>query len=261
MSEDAKQTMNQTVIVTGASRGLGAAVARIVGEMGARVVVTARSEDKLAEVVTAIQAAGGAAIAVPGDISDPVVVRAVVDAAITHFGQLDAIVNNAGVLEPITRIAETDAHDWQHNWTINVLAPVMLTQAALPHLRAQKGRVINISSGAAVSAKIGWGAYCTTKAALNMFNSTLALEEPVITALAVRPGMVDTEMQALIRREGDSAMTEQDHAFFVGHHQQGEIPAPAIPGRAIAILALYAPPEWSGEFIRWDDERVETLIS
>jgi NAD(P)-dependent dehydrogenase (short-subunit alcohol dehydrogenase family) len=252
--------MNQVVIVTGASRGLGAAVAQILGEMGARVIVTARSEDDLAHVADSVRDAGGEAVAVPGDISDPAVVRAVVGAAIERFGQLDAVVNNAGVLEPITRIADADPEAWRHNWAVNVVAPVMLTRAALPHLRAQNGRVINVSSGAAVNPKAGWGAYCAAKAALNQFNGTLALEEPAITALAVRPGMVDTEMQAALRREGKSAMTEKEYARFVDHYKRGEMSPPEVPGRAIAIMTLYAPQTWSGEFIRWDDERVAALM-
>ena len=251
--------MNQVVVVTGASRGLGAAVAQILGEMGARVILTARSEGALAGVTALVQNAGGEALAVPGDISDPATVRALVDATMNRFGQLDAVVNNAGVLGPITRIMDADVSAWTHNWAVNVMAPVMLTQVALPYLRERRGRVINVSSGAAIGVKAGWGAYCAAKAALNQFNAVLAHEEPAITALAVRPGMIDTEMQAVLRREGESAMRDDEYARFVGHYERDELLAPEHPGRAIALMALYAPLAWSGEFIQWDDERVTAL--
>jgi NAD(P)-dependent dehydrogenase (short-subunit alcohol dehydrogenase family) len=250
---------NQTVIVTGASRGLGEAVARILSDMGARVVLTARSEGKLEELAHTIHAAGREALSVPGDISDPATARTLVETAVEQFGKLDAIVNNAGMLEPVARIAEADADAWQQNWAVNVLGPILLTQAALPHLRERGGRVINVSSGAAVGAKPSWGAYCAAKAALNQFNATLALEEPQVTAIAVRPGRIDTEMQAVLRREGHGQMDDDDYARFVGYHERGELPAPDVPGRAVAVMALYAPREWSGEFMRWDDERVAAL--
>ncbi len=86
----------------------------------------------------------------------------------------------------------------------------------------------------------------------------LAHEEPDITTIAVRPGVIDTAMQAVIRDSGD-VMTENEHARFVNHYERGELQAPEEPGRAIAVLALHAPHDMSGEFIRTTDERIEAL--
>ncbi|MFZ0546164.1 MAG: SDR family NAD(P)-dependent oxidoreductase, partial [Candidatus Promineifilaceae bacterium] len=122
------------------------------------------------------------------------------------------------------------------------------------------GRVINISSGAATRGTAGWAAYCAAKAALNQITRVLALEEPTITTLAVRPGVVDTEMQAVIRSEGKSGMIQADHQRFIGFHQSGDLLAPEIPSRALVALALHAPKEWSGDFLSWDDDRVEALM-
>ncbi len=249
----------QVVIVTGASRGLGAATARILAEMGARLVLNARSEGPLLTLVDEIRAAGGGAVAVRGDVSDPAVCRAVVQAALDRFGRLDALINNAGIIEPIAPVAEASGDAWARNLAINVIGPVLMTAAALPHLRARSGRVISVSSGAALDPVSGWGAYCAAKAALNQYNAVLALEEPQITAITFRPGVVDTAMQAAIRRDGAGKMAGDEHARFVGYFERGELPPPERPGRALALLALYAPHDWSGHFIRWNEERVAAL--
>ena len=247
------------VVVSGASRGLGAATARILAEMGAAVVVTARSAVPLDALVTEIREAGGQAFAIAGDISDPTTARRCVNAAMENFGRLDAAVNNAAIIEPIARLADVSAEAWRRLFDVNVLGAVLLTQAALPHLRERGGRVINVSSGAAVHAIRAWGAYCASKAALNMFNETLAAEEPQITAIALRPGVVDTPMQEVIRKWGADAMPPEDYAHFVSLHHERQLLPPEKPARAIAKLALYAPRAWSGEFVRWDDPRVEAL--
>lgn len=250
----------RTIIITGASRGLGAAAARIAAGMGANVVLNARSADDLASVAQDIRDAGGQAEVVPGDVSQPEVIRALVERALARFGGLDALVNNAGVIEPVARIADADPEAWQRNWAINVHGPFMLTQAALPSLRERGGRVVSVSSGAAVKPKGGWAAYCASKAALNLFTGVLALEEDAITALAFRPGLVDTAMQTLIRERGAAGMLPDEHARFVNHHRAGDLNPPELAGRALAVLALHAPHEWSGSFVRWDDDAVQALV-
>lgn len=247
------------VIVTGASRGLGAAAARIAAEMGAAVVINARSADDLAAVAGEIESAGGRVLVVPGDVSQPAVCERIVAQAVDAFGRLDAVINNAGVLGPIAPLAEADADAWQRNWAINVLGPVMLTQAALPHLRQSGGRIVNVSSGAAVRGLPGWGAYCLSKAAINSLTRVTAAEEPDVIAVAVRPGVIDTEMQRMIREEGAEGMPAADHQSFVQRYEQGELLPPEAPGRALALLALYAPPELSGEFVEWDADAVQAL--
>lgn len=250
----------QTLVITGASRGLGAAAAEVAARLGVNVVLNARSAGKLEAVVQSIGEAGGTAIAVPGDVSQHKDCRALVQAALDHFGRLDALINNAGIIEPIAPIAEADPAVWEQNLAINLLGPMLLTQSALPHLRQSQGRIINVSSGAAVNPVPGWSAYCAAKSALNHFNNVLALEETSITAIAFRPGVVDTEMQRVVRQEGAGGMPESAHARFVAYHEQGELLPPEVPGMALAMVALHAPAEWSGEFVAWDEERVQALV-
>lgn len=250
----------QTILVSGASRGLGAATARIAAQMQANVVLTARSEADLEAVAQEINDAGGRAHPVVGDVGQAADCQRMVAEAIKTFGGLDALVNNAGVLVPLAPIADGDPQAWQENLKINVLGPFMLTQAALPHLRQNQGRVINVSSGAAIKAMSGWGAYCVSKAALNHFTRVLAEEEPEITTLAFRPGVVDTAMQATIRREGAQGMPAESYAKFIRYHEEGELLPPEVPGCALAVLAFHAPHTWTGAFLPWNNNEVQALV-
>lgn len=250
-----------TVIITGASRGLGAAAAGIVAELGANVVLTARSAADLAQVAQTIRAAGGQARTVLGNVAQAETIAQLIQTAISEFGRIDALINNAGVVEPIASISETDPADWEQNLNVNLLAPMQLLQAALPYLRESGGRVINVSSGAAVNPVSGWAAYCAAKAGLNMFTRVLAKEEPAVTVIAVRPGIIDTNMQATIRREGENGMPPSEHQRFIHYHQEGQLLPAEKPGRALAVLALHASRDWSGEFLSWDDEKVQALTN
>jgi NAD(P)-dependent dehydrogenase (short-subunit alcohol dehydrogenase family) len=252
--------MVPVVIVTGASRGLGAATAQAAAEMGANVILTARTRDDLERQAELIRQKGREALIVEADLNQPKDCRRVVQQALERFGDLHALVNNGGILEPMATIAQADPQAWQRNWQVNVLAPVLLVQAALPALRATAGRAVNVSSGAAEKVTPAWAAYSLAKAALNHFTRFLAEEEPEVTALAVRPGVVDTAMQAAIRDQGGEAMHSKDYQRFHGLHQQGRLLPPQAPGRALACLALFAPHVWSGEYLSWDEARVQALI-
>ena len=250
----------KTIIITGASRGLGLAVARDAAELGASVVLFARSADKLEQEAQFIRDAGGRALAVPGDVSQEADCRRVVEKTLAHFGRIDGLVHNAGVIEPIAPIAEASIEAWRQSLAINVLGPLMLTQAALPYLRQNRGRVVHVSSGAATNAIPGWGAYCATKGALNQFNRVLSIEEEMVTSIAVRPGVIDTEMQAVIRQMGAAGMPESAYQRFVKMREDGELLPPEVPGATIAVLVLFAPRDWDGDFVAWDEERVQELV-
>ncbi|HIP73203.1 MAG TPA: SDR family NAD(P)-dependent oxidoreductase [Anaerolineae bacterium] len=249
-----------TVIISGASRGLGLAAARFAAADGANVVLLSRSVERLAEAARLIEAEGGTAVPIPGDVTDAEDCAYVVAAALERYGRIDALINNAGTIEPIAPVAEADVMAWQENWAVNLLGPLQLTQVALPHLRERRGRVINVSSGAATYGLPGWGAYCAAKGALNQLTRVLAVEEPLITAVAVRPGAVDTAMQQVIREQGAAGMAPDVYERFVRKYEDGQLLPPDKPGAALAALALYAPPEWSGEFVAWDEAQVQALL-
>ncbi|MFP4306856.1 MAG: SDR family NAD(P)-dependent oxidoreductase [Desulfococcaceae bacterium] len=244
------------ILITGASRGMGAAAARWLAGAGAAVSLISRSEEALESVARDVTDKGGRAIAFCVDVAGRGACEAAVQETVRQFGRLDTVVNNAGILEPIGPISEINPHAWSYNIEVNLNGPFFMIQAALPELRKRNGRVINVSSGAAKKVIQGWSAYCAAKAALTHLNRVLAAEEPEITAIALRPGVVDTAMQGTIRENGASGMDAEKHAYFMNLKAEGKLEPPEIPARAIAWLALHAPREWSGEFLEYDDSRI-----
>jgi NAD(P)-dependent dehydrogenase (short-subunit alcohol dehydrogenase family) len=235
------------VIISGSSMGVGAATAKALGRQKVRVVMGARSRERLEEAAAVVRQRGGEALVVPVDVGHRDDCLQLVEAALEWGeGRIDALVNNAAVLEPIAPLASADADAWAKALAVNLLAPVHLIVATLPHLREQQGRIINVSSGAAVWPIERLSAYCVTKAALNHLSSVLALEEHRVTVLSVHPGEVDTAMQEQARREG-----------FVG---DGPLIHPDEAGDVIAVLALHAPHQWSGHFCTINDDYVEALV-
>lgn len=252
--------MSKVIIITGASKGIGRSAAEACARDGSKVVLVSRSSQLLQEVTNLINKQGEIALAIQGDVSKMRDCAYIINSCIEKFGQLDVLINNAGTIEPMSQISKLDPQKWKKNWLINVFGPIILTQMALPHLRKANGIVINVSSGASIEPIPGWSSYCMAKAAMNQFMRSLALEEPQITSLSLRPGVVDTEMQKNIRDNGHSGMPYENYQIFVNLYKQGKLLSPKITGQVINILSLYAPKEWSGEYISWDDERIKNLI-
>jgi NAD(P)-dependent dehydrogenase (short-subunit alcohol dehydrogenase family) len=244
------------VIVTGASRGIGASVARWLGKVGARVTLIARSPKPLERVGQDVGRLGGVALAIHGDVAKEETCHRTVEKTIDRFGRLDALVSNAAIFEPIAFVASADAAAWRRNLEVNLLGPFFMAKAGIPHLLRQKGRIINVSSGAANIPVPAATAYCASKAALIQFSRVLAEEEPSLTVLAFGPGMADTAMHALIRREGPKAMGPEQVAYYQSLKTEGKLEPPAVPARSMAWLALHAPHDWSGQFLNYDDPKI-----
>lgn len=249
-------TPRPVVLVTGASRGLGAAIACWLGKAGAAVVLSARTREALEEVAAEVRRLGGEPRVVPADVAYAESCYDLVEAALSHFGRLDAVVNNAGVLGPVAPLERTNPVDWGRNLQVNLLGPYYVTRYALPALRESRGRLVHISSGAAVRTIPGWSAYCVAKAGLLQMGRMVAAEVPGVVSVSLRPGVVDTEMQACIRREGPQGMPPELVDHFCELKAQGKLEPPEVPARSAAWLALHAPADWSGEFLQYDDERI-----
>ncbi len=170
-----------TAIVTGASRGLGLELARALAGAGWRVIANARSGVDLPGVT-----------GVTGDVNDHFHLARLIE----HAGTLDLLVNNAGALgqSPLPRLAEASLDTFREVFETNVVAPLALTQLALPLLRASGGILVNITSDAAPEAYPGWGVYGSSKAALEAVGRVLAVEEPSVTVWQVDPGDLRTQM-------------------------------------------------------------------
>jgi NAD(P)-dependent dehydrogenase (short-subunit alcohol dehydrogenase family) len=251
--------MNQVIIVTGASQGLGAAVASHLAAGDAAVCLVARSGTALSAIEARILDTGGRAMAIPADVADPEACRQIVAKSLERWGRVDALVNNAGILGPLAYTADADPWTWLHTLKVNVVGPYQLARAAIPLLRQWSGRIVNVSSGAAVTALAGAGAYCVSKAALNHFTRILAAEEPGITSVAVRPGVVDTPMQTTLRENAPLVMPKDLADYYQKIKKEGGLEPPDVPGKSIAWLALNAPPEWSGRFLDYDDPEIAIL--
>ena len=195
----------KVALVTGASRGIGAAIARQLALAGAAVALAARRPEVCRTVADAVTADSGAqTLAIGCDVADADQVAGMLAQVRSAFGRLDILVNNAGVIEPIRTLADADPAAWRRNIEINLVGPFLVTRAALPLLRDTAGLIINISSGAAHRPLDGWSAYCAGKAGLAMLTRSLALElgDSGVRVVGVRPGVVDTEMQGQIRTSG-----------------------------------------------------------
>lgn len=181
--------MTNTALITGASRGLGLALARTLAKAGWRLVLTARGTDQLTRVAGEL-----GATALPGDVADPAHVRRLVDAV----PELDLLVNNASGLgaTPLPPLANYPLDTFRALLETNVTAPLALIQATLPALRARRGAVVNITSDAATGAYEGWGGYGATKAALDQLSNVLAAEEPDLAVWWADPGEMNTSMLA-----------------------------------------------------------------
>ncbi len=184
----------KVAVVTGASKGIGAAIAKALGAAGAAVVVNYASSKAGADVVVdAITQGGGKAVAVKGDVSKPADAQAIIDAAISSFGKLDVLVNNSGVYEFGALEAITPEH-FHKQFDINVLGLLLVTQAAAKHL-GKGGSIINIGSLVSRITPPGSSVYTATKGAVDAITGVLSLELGVkgIRVNALNPGMVETE--------------------------------------------------------------------
>ena len=181
-------------IVTGASRGLGFELARSLSADGWDLVIDARDPAALGAAAEQL-ASVGVVRAVPGDVADPGH-RADLVTAATELGGIDLLVNNASVLgpSPQPRLADYPLDVLAHVYAVNTLAPLALTQLALPQLRERYGTIVNITSDAAVEPYEGWGGYGSSKAALEQVGNVLAAEEPIVHVYTFDPGDMRTQM-------------------------------------------------------------------
>jgi NAD(P)-dependent dehydrogenase (short-subunit alcohol dehydrogenase family) len=188
---------NQVIIVTGASQGIGRSIAAACAREGAKVVIAARSEERLAGVVKEIAAHGGQALAVPTDVTDETQVAQLVEHTLSHFGTVTGLVNSAGVA-PLSPIAETSLQVWQHTLDVNVTGTFLCCRAVwTPMAKRAEGSILNISSGSGKRAHAEWVAYCASKWAVMGLTESLALEGfPLgIRVSALCPGPTATPMR------------------------------------------------------------------
>ena len=189
--------MHRTVIITGASRGLGRTIADFLAAQSYDLVITSRGEADLEAAARELRRYGGRVIALAGDVADPAHRRRIAQAA-RDLGRLDVLLNNASTLgaTPLPPLAEYPAEELEATFRVNVAAPIALVGEVLPLLEASGGLIVNVSSDAALGGYPGWGGYGLTKAALDLASLTLAneLRDRGVGVVAVDPGDLRTEM-------------------------------------------------------------------
>jgi NAD(P)-dependent dehydrogenase (short-subunit alcohol dehydrogenase family) len=228
-------TDSKVAFVTGAGRGIGAAIALALARRGITPVLAVRDPVAAAPIAARVIALGGACPVVRCDVADEPSVRRAVAEALDATGRLDIVVNNAATIEPIGLLGEVPPEQWVQAVAVNLSGPYFVIRAALPTFLAQgRGVVLNLSSGAALRPREGWSAYCSTKAALAMLSRSLATEYGArgVRAYSFQPGMVDTDMQGRIRESGLNEVSRVPRADLL---------RPELPARIAAWLVDAAP--------------------
>jgi benzil reductase ((S)-benzoin forming) len=239
----------KTAVITGASRGLGAGLARAFAERGLRLGLCARSAPALPE--------GPAVLAARLDVRDGVALEAFGAAVEARFGAIELWVNNAGVLEPIAPLREVEPEAARLHLEVNVLGVLHGSRTFVRHLRRRGGEgvLVNVSSGAAQKAYAGWSLYCAAKAAVERMTECLALEEAAhgLRAHAIAPGVIDTDMQVRIR--ATSAERFPEVGRFLEREREGRFNSPGFVAEHILAIAFDPAARPAEVCVRLPDER------
>jgi NAD(P)-dependent dehydrogenase (short-subunit alcohol dehydrogenase family) len=243
-------------LITGGGRGIGRAIALAMAREGAAVVVLARTSEQVGEVAAQIAGMGVHSLAVQADLSHRGELEAGIDRALAEWGGIDILVNNAGILGPVGRTHELDPEAWMQTLQVNLFASFRCAQLILPGMiERQRGKIINLSGGGAVSPRPRFSAYAAAKAGLVRFTETLAAEvaEHAIDVNAIAPGAIHTNMVDEILNAG-AAAGEEDRA----EAQQLVDAGGQDPDRAAALAVFLASSRsdgLSGRLISamWDD--------
>lgn len=241
----------KTVVITGASRGIGAAAARVFAQAGWRVALLARTGHEITALAGEI---GLGTLALTCDVGNWASVQAAVQAVLARTGRIDALIGNAGVIDPIARIEAADPDAWGQAIDINLKGVFHGMRAVIPVMKAQgAGTIITVSSGAAHNPLEGWAAYCAGKAGAAMLTRAAHLEEGAngLRIMGLSPGTVATDMQVKIKASGVNPVSQLDPAVH--------IPAD-WPARALLWMCGPAADSWLGKEISLRDEGIRRAV-
>ena len=241
----------KTVMITGASRGIGEAAARMFAAAGANVVLLARGQDAIAEIAGDI---GEQALAIPCDVSRYQEVSTAVDAASDAFGGVDVLINNAGAIEPISHLASADPDAWGQVIDVNLKGVFYGMRAVLPGMLVRgSGTILNISSGAAYGPVEAWSHYCSSKAGALMLTRMGDKEnrDKGVRVLGLSPGTVATEMQREIKASGVNPVSQLEWTDHI---------PPEWPAKALMWMCTADADEFLGADVSLRDEGIRERL-
>ncbi len=215
----------QSALIIGASQGIGLATAKTLASYGATVILAARTIDKTEQAASDIRNSGLKAFAIKCDVTDYVSVNEAVEFTIEQTGQLDFMINNAGTIEPLSTLVDSDPKIWGQAADINYKGVYHGMRAAIPKMLNQNGgTIINMSSGAANSALVGWSHYCSGKAAAKKLTEVAhkELSDTNIKVIGLSPGTVATPMMEKIRDAKINPVSNLDWNVHIPPHWVGE---------------------------------------
>jgi NAD(P)-dependent dehydrogenase (short-subunit alcohol dehydrogenase family) len=194
----------KVAMITGASQGLGRALAVAYAKEGTQIVINSRQEESIRPVAEEAESTGAEVLALAADVSRSADVERLVGAATQRFGRVDVLVNNAGVLGPRVAIVEYPEDEWRQVIDANLTGPFLVSKAVIPHM-PEGGSIVNVASGVSIEGRPEWGAYAVSKFGVEGLTQILAaeLEERGIRVNAVDPGGMRTEMRAAAYPEED----------------------------------------------------------
>ncbi|MEU1178573.1 glucose 1-dehydrogenase [Streptomyces sp. NPDC005820] len=241
----------RSVVVTGAGSGIGRATALAFAAEGARVLVADLNADGARAVVKEIEAAGGTAVAVTGDLSEQSVVDEVANTAVERFGGVDVLVNNAGIMDRMSALADVDDAEWERVIRVNLTAPFLLTRAVLPHmLAAGRGAIVSTASEAGLRGSAAGAAYTASKHGVVGLTKSLAVmyRGKGIRANAIAPGGTKTAITVDADRTAHGPAALGPHFVNVGR-----VAEPEEQAAAIVFLASDAASNINGVVLPVDD--------
>lgn len=247
----------QTAIVTGAGRGIGRAIALRLAHAGATVAVAARSQEEIEDVTRTIVSGDGRSIAVRTDVTNERAVESLIDEVERTFGPPTLLVNNAGSLGQVGPVAESDPAAWWHDVEVSLKGTFLCTRAVLPAmLREGRGRIVNVSSYAAVAPSPFMTAYACAKTAVLRFTDSLAaeLESSGVLAFSITPGFVRTQLVE------QAAASDEGRRFLPQLEERRDALEPEGAARLVAQIASGELDALSGRFLHVLDD-VDDLLS
>lgn len=229
----------QVAWVTGAGRGIGRATALALAEQGAAVALVSRTQSEVEQVADEIRARGGTAIASLLDVSNWDMVNWTAQQITAALGPIDLLINNAGVLDPLGRVWETDPEQAGRLFDVNLSGAYYGMRSVLPDMvKRGRGVIVNVSSGAAIAATSGWSVYAASKAGLDHLtrNAAIDLQGTGVRVYSLHPGMVETRMQETLRSATPDRLPPDRRQFFIDQKAAGKVQAPEAPARTMLWL-------------------------